>query len=108
MSIIYMIAAIAAQGGPTYLTCAFVTEGRRTEIQVTADEAAGTVSVFVPVTGNTQRMQGTFTPDRVLFQNNQLSYSLSRVDLRLERTIRMISSTDVGQCTITQPPRRQF
>ncbi|MCC7393814.1 MAG: hypothetical protein IT553_03060 [Sphingomonadaceae bacterium] len=93
---------------PVYMQCSFLIEGRDYPIEVTADEAAGSVSVFVPSTGHTERLPGTFTPDRLVFSNRMLSYVISRVDLSIERTITSISSTQRGQCQLQQPPRRQF
>lgn len=98
--------AIAA---PTYMSCVFVSsEGAKSEVKITADESAGTVDVLVPSTGFTARMAGTFTSDRVLFKDKMLDYSISRVDLTVSRTIRMINSTDKGKCSIEAPPKRAF
>jgi hypothetical protein len=104
-------AALPAQAiaAPAYMTCTFVSDGgARSEVKITADEAAGTVDVFVPSTGFNQRLPGTFTADRLLFKDKMLDYAISRVDLTAVRTIRMIDSTDKGKCSIDPAPKRAF
>lgn len=101
--------AVPAAAAPTYMTCIFTnSEGTTSEVKITADEGAGTVSVLVPKTGYTGRMAGTFTPDRVVFKDDMLDYGISRVDLTATRTIRMINSTDKGKCSVDPAPKRAF
>lgn len=102
-------AAAPAWAAPVYMTCEFTnTEGAKSEVRFTADEEAGTVTLFVPKTGHTERMVGAFTPEQVVFKGGMLDYTISRVDLSATRTIRMISSTEQGKCKVDQAPKRAF
>ena len=96
--------AIAA---PTYLECNFP-EKPEHPINVTADEAAGTATVYVPSTGHTERFQATFLPEKLIFLGKLLDYEISRTDLSIRRTIRMINSSDIGTCKVTTAPDRAF
>lgn len=104
-----MAAASPALAAPVYMTCTFTNnEGTKSEAKFTADEEAGTVTLFVPNTGHTERMAGAFTPERVVFKGGMLDYSISRLDLTATRTIRMIRSTEQGVCKLDPAPKRAF
>lgn len=104
-----MLAASPAMGAPAYMTCIFTNaEGTKSEVKFTADEEAGTVTLFVPKTGHTERMTGAFTPEQVVFKGGMLDYSISRLDLTATRTIRMIRSTEQGRCKLDAAPQRAF
>jgi len=100
--------ALAAAGAdhPTYLRCSFDRPGG--DIYITADEPNSSVTVAVPSTGFSEKLQAAFTPTEVRFQNRQLSYVLSRTDLSVARTIKLLSSVDNGKCAIEQAPKRAF
>lgn len=98
----------AALAQPTYLSCEFPGRGSPFIVNVTADEQAGTVSLYMPSTDNRQQMTGTFTSDRVLFADRVMTYALSRVDLTLIRTVTMIKAEETGTCKIMLPPKRAF
>lgn len=101
--------ASASTTAPAYMTCVFTnSEGAKSEVKITVDEAAGAVSILVPSTGYSTRLAGAFSADRVVFRNSSLDYSISRVDLSATRTIRQINSTDKGKCIIEPPPKRAF
>ena len=91
---------------PIYLRCAFGPESA--EVLITADEANSAVTVAVPSTGHTEKMAAAFSATDVRFQNRQLAYVVSRTDLSVARTIKLIRETDSGKCSIEQPPKRAF
>lgn len=101
--------ATPALAAPTYMTCVFTnSEGTKSEVKITADEANASVSIYVPSSGHSQRAPATFTPDRLIFKTDMLDYVISRTDLAASRTIRMISSTDKGVCSVDPAPKRAF
>ena len=105
-----LIAAIPAEAmaSPAYLECEFVSNGQAFPVSVTADEAAGTVALFMPTTGNRQQLVGTFTADRVMFATRSMSYVIDRVNLTITRNVHIIQSTEVGKCKVQTPPKRAF
>ncbi|MDZ7896396.1 MAG: hypothetical protein U5M50_16470 [Sphingobium sp.] len=104
---IVMAMPATAHATPIYLTCDFA-EKPGYGIKLTADEGAGTVAVIVPSTGYSETMRAAFSTDRVVFEGRLLSYSLSRVSLKLERTIKSINAIDHGICRIEAAPKRAF
>lgn len=106
--ILYLLVALTtpAAAAPAYLKCIFPPEGF--EVQVTADEANAAVTVFMPATGNTQKMNAVFTPTQVLFRNSMMSYELSRTDLSIIRTTPIIKSVVEGKCSVITAPKRAF
>jgi len=93
-----------ATAKPVCLTCLF----GAVSVQFTADEQEATVSLFVPTTGYSNTMRGTFTPDQVVFRDTQLAYKLSRTNLEMTRTIILINSPEHGQCKVQPTPERAF
>ncbi|MES2987639.1 MAG: hypothetical protein V4808_07020 [Pseudomonadota bacterium] len=102
--LISMVLASAGLGEPIYLRCPF----ERAEVLITADEANSTVTVALPSTGHSEKLSAAFTASEVRFQNSNLTYVLSRVDLSITRTIKMIKATDRAQCAIEKAPKRAF
>lgn len=100
--------ATPAAAAPTYLTCSFPSRDASFEVQITADQANSTVTVFMPRTGHTERMNAVFTPTQVHFQNRMMSYVLSRTDLSIRRTVPAIRAVDDGRCGLVITPRRVF
>jgi hypothetical protein len=100
-----MALAITAEH-PTYLRCIIQPQG--TEVLITADEANSAVTVALPSTGHSEKMAAAFTATDVRFQNRQVAYVVSRTDLSIDRTIKLINSTDHGKCTVEQAPKRAF
>ncbi|KRA84182.1 hypothetical protein [Altererythrobacter sp. Root672] len=94
-----------AFAAPTYLDCRFP---GAVPIKITADEATGKATVFVPSTGFTETLTAAFTPDEVIFANNMLDYKISRTDLSIDRTVRLLKKTDRGQCKVVEAPPRAF
>jgi len=92
--------------GPIYLRCAFAPGSP--EVLITADEANSAVTLSVPSTGHTEKLAAAFNATDVRFQNKQLAYVVSRTDLSVARTIKLISETDNGKCAVEQPPKRAF
>lgn len=108
---VYLMAVMASPAvaaTPTYLECNFPSRDASFEVQVTADEANSTVTVYMPKTGNTEKMTAVFTPTQVLFQNRMMSYTLSRTDLSINRTVPMIKASDNGKCEVVTAPKRAF
>lgn len=96
----------AADPTTTYLSCSFPSNG--TVLELTADEPNQAVSVVLASSGYAEKMPAAFTPTEVRFENRVMGYVLSRTDLSVRRTTKMISDTDVGSCKIQQPPKRAF
>jgi hypothetical protein len=93
-------------GEPVYLRCHF--PQNNTDVMITADEANSSVTIALPSTGYSGKLAAAFTAGEVRFQDNQLAYVLSRTDLSIERTIKMIRSSDTGKCEIEKAPKRAF
>jgi hypothetical protein len=102
------LAAAPAAATPTYLKCHFPRRDKTFEVQVTADEANSVVTVFMPTTGHTEKMNAVFTATQVLFRNSRMSYALSRTDLSIRRTIPIINAEDDGTCDLAAVPKRAF
>lgn len=109
-SLVVTLAFVAAPAlaQPTYLTCSFPSRDKSFEVQITADEANSLVTVFMPRTAHTEKMNAVFTPTQVLFQNRMMSYALSRTDLSIQRTVPLIKAVDEGSCEVVTAPKRQF
>ncbi len=99
-------ALVAAANTPIYLRCTF--EPNSTAVLITADEANSAVTISVPSTGHTEKLPAAFSATDLRFQNRQLSYVVSRTDLSVSRTIKLIKETDTGRCAIEQAPKRAF
>lgn len=106
--LISALGAAPASAAPVYLTCDFPNDGGSFIVNVTADEQAGTVSLFMPSTNNRQQLTGTFTADRLIFSDRYMRYTINRVDLSIVRETPMIRSVESGQCKVQQPPKRAF
>jgi len=91
---------------PVYLRCSF--PGNGAVVMITPDEANAAVTVALPATGYSAKMPAAFTASEVRFQDTRVAYVLSRTDLSVTRTIKMISSTDNGKCEIEKAPKRAF
>ena len=103
------VLASPAWAAPVYLTCTFEDgNGAAFPVELTIDEANESVSVYMPTTGNGERFRAIFRPDEVLFSDQRIRYSLSRVDLTLTRDVPMIEARDVAPCSIEDPPERAF
>lgn len=99
----------AAWAEPAYLDCQFISkDGSPFPVQITADESAGTVSLFMPTTGNTQKMTAAFTSDKVIFHDDLMVYALNRVSLVIARVIRILNETEDGTCKLKEVPKRAF
>lgn len=98
-----------ANAAPTYLVCEFK-DGRDEPfaVNVTVDEANAAVTVHMPRTGFSRRYQAVFSPDEVLFADRDLSYRLSRVDLTMVRTVKILRSDESTVCQLIAPPTRAF
>lgn len=113
VSIRYAVPALAvflaasANATPTYLTCMMTTGQELVRWDVTLDEAAATASYAIPSLNVVQTFPAVFTPDKVLFD----AMEISRVDLTLKRTVKIVDETrvDTGQCSLAAPaPKRKF
>lgn len=99
-----MVSVSPAMATPVYLSCdidSFI-------VKVTADEADGSVSLYMPSTDNREKLRGTFTADKVLFSNNTMKYELSRVDLKIKRVTPLMNWVALGTCVVEQTPKRAF
>lgn len=98
----------AASAAPIYLSCTFMADGNPNVIDFTADEASGKVSILTRHSGFSRTADATFTPDRVVVNESRVRWEISRVDLTVASTIKAISSTDYGKCTLQETPKRAF
>lgn len=100
-----------AHAASVYLVCSFPEKAGH-DIHVTADEANQSASVYLPSTGRSMQFRAAFTPNSVAFEDRLLQYLLSRTDLTIRRTIKMLkghdSAVEIGQCRIEAAPRRAF
>jgi hypothetical protein len=105
MGLALTLATATPAGAVTYLSCSF--PGNPT-IDVTMDEANSRATVHVPRSGKTFAFNASFGPEEVRFENDLLSYIISRTTLEIRRVIRSIRSEDVGVCTVKTAPVRKF
>ena len=94
-----------AAAAPTYLKC--VLDGNW-PVEVAVDEANSKVTVFIPVTGHTQRLNAAFSQDQVRFGDRLVSYVVSRTDLSIVRTVPLLKETTGGRCYVATVPDRAF
>lgn len=104
----------AAAAAPTYLQCTFMKESRTTVLEVTADEASGTVTTLVQSSGFSERRTAVFSPTSVKWSSPMsfggLRYDLSRTDLSIKRDLVIGDKTfpEQGICRIQTAPKRAF
>jgi len=99
----------AAQTAPVNLTCYLdQPSGARTMMDVTADEASGSVTTFVRSTGFRKRYAAVFRPGDVLFADSLASYRIDRVDLSFTLALKDIGSGRSGKCEVAKVPERAF
>lgn len=111
-----LFVAVLAAGAPTtlmanpiYLSCSYLVDGKNQTHQFTADEKAGSASIFIEKSGYNRTMKATFTPDRVIIFDDPFRFTISRVDLKFTREIPSIQSSPIiGQCKVLPPPERAF
>lgn len=105
-----------AHAAPTYLICSITRPGGTPiQVNITADEAAQQVTVAIPSTGHSERLQAVFSASTVEFGSrtrfSKLHYVLSRTDLSLVRTLTIgadQSPPDRGICKVEATPKRAF
>ena len=97
--------AANAYGAPTHLTCMMSTGQEMVRWDVTLDEAAATASYSIPSLNVLQTFPAVFTPEKVLFSTMEIS----RVDLTLKRTVKILDETrvDTGKCSLAAPPKKR-
>lgn len=91
---------------PTYLSCTFMVDGVPEVFKVTADPENSSVSTLVVRSGGGKAWRAVFTPDQVVFGDDDVGFVLSRVTLRLAKTVNLINSTTYGQCKKSQAPTK--
>ena len=98
-------AALAKQ---TYLSCAYGQGGGGEQLEITADESAGAVSIFVPATGVSVKYPAAFSAARVQFRSRiGTTYVIDRTNL--DFFVSGISTPrQSGKCRLTSPPKRVF
>lgn len=112
-SLIMSAAAIvlpgAAYARPVYLICSYVEQpGGPETLEITADEANGTVSYVVPRNGSSNSVKAAFTGSKVEFSDHFLmDWTISRTNLTIEASRRGVG-TAIGKCRLNQPPKRAF
>ena len=99
----------ASKAAPVHLTCYLEQPGgTRTMMDITADEASGTVTTFVRSTGYRQRRPAVFRPGDVLFASPVGSYRIDRVDLTFVLTLEITGTERSGKCEVAKVPERAF
>lgn len=100
---------VGAAADPVHLSC-YVEQidGSKNMIDVTADEANGTVTTLVRSTGYTERLKAVFRPGDVMFTSGMFDYRIDRVDLSFVMTFRNIKSERRGKCEVGAVPKRAF
>lgn len=93
---------------PVYLSCTFLIDGNPNTLDFTADESAAQVSIFVPNSGRSRTVNATFTPDKVVINEEQVIWTISRTDLSITRYIKLVDSANSGKCDVQQVPTRVF
>lgn len=96
------------QAAPVYLSCTFMIDGAPSIIDFTADEAVGTVSIFITASGHSRTVSGVFTPNQVRVEERDVRWIINREDLSIIRDLKIFSSVDKGQCQIKEPSKRIF
>jgi len=101
-----MAAHAASAPPPVYLECDMSNGAENVIWRVTLDEKHGTASYSIPDVGAVSKTAAVFTPEKVSFD----FIEISRIDLSIKRTvnIRGAVKSDLGQCKITNRPRRKF
>lgn len=98
----------SATAQPTYLACALDLDGKLEPINFTTDEQIGTVSIQIVRSGSSRTLNATFTADKVIIDERDVRWEISRTDLSFSRTIPFLNSITSGQCTIQATPQRAF
>ena len=93
---------------PVYLSCVTVENGQTEQFELTADEEAGTVSLFEPSSGGSRLMRAAFTRNQVSFSDGVIfDYWINRTDLSIV-VQRINGSIAKGKCQLQPPPKRAF
>ena len=99
---------ITAHAAPVYLTCMF---DNGFETDLAPDEKAGTVALTLVKTGYTEVLDGVFSADKVLFEDSDTRYRLSRIDLTLTRTYHVrgvqVGEPSVSKCRVQKNPAKR-
>lgn len=111
LAILALGTASPVAAAPTYLVCTFA-KGP-VALDVTADEANGEVTTLVESTGHMEKRTAIFSPTAVKWSGSGslgISYSLSRVDLSLQRVLAIgdKSFPDTATCKLQEAPKRAF
>jgi hypothetical protein len=115
LATIAFLAPVGAPAAPVYLDCVVNGEGGNTNYKVALDEPGGEVTYEVLQSGKIFKLPALFTSDAVTWvpiKNNitELQFSVSRVDLKLTRTLRIgdKSTPETGVCKMAVPVKRVF
>lgn len=99
----------AASAAPAYISCPFKDGwGNPFEVQITADEANGTVTLYMPSTGNIQTRRAVFGPREVVIADRDITYRIDRTTLVIERSIARFDQIDRVECKLEKVPQRAF
>lgn len=102
------LSATTAIAAPTYLKCVIAADTSAVQVEITLDEAAGQATVYLPSTGRASKSSAVFRPGEVLFNDGDVSYSVSRTDFTIVRTVRAYKWVDNGQCELQTNQKRAF
>lgn len=107
---VLLTSGVQAAANPTYLTCRYDVNGQEQVHEFTLDEANSQASMYIATTGYSRTGSATFTPERVIFEERPFTFTISRTDLSISRTIRGLGTAPTtGTCQLRpNPPRRAF
>ena len=105
----------SAHAAPVYLDCVVTAESSTSNYKLTLDEPRGEVTYEVLQSGKIARLPALFTSDAVTWvpikdSIMELQFSVSRLDLKLTRTLRIgnKSTPETGMCKLATPVKRAF
>jgi hypothetical protein len=109
VAMIWLMSSSLVSAAPVFIECNIPNQGEPFPVEVTVDEQAGTVSLFMPTTGNRQKLSAIFSADRVTFGDRYAQYALSRSEpLYIVRIVPLIKSSEHGLCKMMNLPKRAF
>lgn len=111
MLIIGLLASVAATT-PVYLDCTVPRAGAAPfKVEVALDEANQRATIALD-TGRVVVRPAVFSPDQVKVPDEEATWTISRVDLRIHRALSFMpagSPGETGSCTIKpEPAKRAF
>jgi hypothetical protein len=109
ITLLAVLVSVPAYAAPTYLVCLIDDGEKVSQIDVTADEAIGQVSLHVPSTGYAAKMQAVFRANDVVFGDQIARYRIDRQNLTIEQSLTMLKGDlSKGTCKVEKVVKRAF